>query len=130
LATGVIDISKFFHTHLSHSDLENYVLHNKGGSAKHVLKFILQPMSVILTTAIISIDNIQLANYGPHLLASFLVYDEFMYGEQLSYRGKPTGKPIGLHAMIIVGVRVGKGSKLFLLQNWWPKKQFREVVEV
>jgi len=46
-----------------------------------------------------------------------------------SYKGKPKGKNLGLHAMILIGCRTKETKKYFLLQNWWKKKQFVEVDE-
>jgi hypothetical protein len=41
--------------------------------------------------------------------------------------GRPSGRVIGSHAMVLVGHRKDDtGKQFFLIQNWWFKKQFLE----
>ena len=67
--------------------------------------------------------------YGPGLLCTFDVHDDFFDADVFSYMDCPTGNFRGHHCMVVLGVRNEGESRIFLLQNWWRDKQFVEVSE-
>ncbi|KAH9254067.1 hypothetical protein BASA81_007942 [Batrachochytrium salamandrivorans] len=135
--TGMIDISKYIRGYFTGEQLYEHIFKDKGGSAPVVLNHILQRGAVVVSTELSILDEVRLKKFGPHLLCYFTAHDAFAYGDQLSYTdddltadGTPKGEPKGKHAMLIVGVRTTEdGAKMFMLQNWWVKKQFMEVSE-
>jgi hypothetical protein len=128
-STGMLDIAKIIQGNFDADQLYEHIFNAKGGSAPGVLRFILQPGSVVSNWPAVLLDQTRLEKFGPHLLATFMVHEDFMYHDKFSYRGKPSGKRVGLHAMVIIGVRMEGTSKVFLVQNWWAKKQFVEMDE-
>jgi hypothetical protein len=71
-----------------------------------------------------------LRTYGPALVSGFRVHLDFMDASVHFHHGLPdtTKNAIGGHAMVLVGIRVDEAGKVYyLLQNWWPGKQFVEV---
>jgi hypothetical protein len=127
---GMIDISKLIHDTFDAKQLEEHIFNDHGGSSDVMLKYILEPNSVIASTDILNIEE-RLQEHGPLLVARFQVHVNFHEDNgTFIYHGKPEGKTKGLHAMILIGTRKdGNGKRLFLLQNWWKQKQFVEVDE-
>lgn len=69
-----------------------------------------------------------LQQFGPALVARFKVHEDFLHHKVHHHHGQPRGSVKGLHAMALVGSRIGDDGKLYLLlQHWWPDKQFVEV---
>ena len=64
---------------------------------------------------------------GPLLVSHFEVYSDFLNDNLYSYSGGPQGDYKGRHTMLMVGFHQMNGKLVFLLQNWWKKKQFVEV---
>lgn len=77
----------------------------------------------------LSVNKKIFREHGPFLLSGFNVYQDFYDPTKFSYTctDDPTGDCKGLHAMVVVGIRKIKGDYMFLVQNWWPKKQFIEM---
>eukprot|EP01062_Namystynia_karyoxenos_P016360 TRINITY_DN15962_c0_g1_i4.p1 TRINITY_DN15962_c0_g1~~TRINITY_DN15962_c0_g1_i4.p1 ORF type:complete len:402 (+),score=148.65 TRINITY_DN15962_c0_g1_i4:75-1208(+) len=70
-----------------------------------------------------------LKEHGPALVSAFEVREDFAKGA-IKLEGKPQGQLIGLHAMVLVGVRTGDdGRRFYLVQNWWPRQQFVQFDE-
>ena len=128
--TGMIDIAKYIRGNFDGDMLYQHIFNNRGGYAPDVLSHILEPESMWDFSQIKLVTKEQLEQFGPHLLTAFRAHTEFAdtNNTKLSFSGMPNGEVVGKHAMIIVGVRDKEdGSKVFLLQNWWAKKQFVEV---
>jgi hypothetical protein len=83
----------------------------------------------IVETAPENISRETFEKFGPGLLSTFEVYDEFLDAHKLSYTDGPRGRFVGHHSMVVLGVRSEGESRIFLLQNWWRDKQFVEVSE-
>eukprot|EP00300_Choanocystis_sp_HF-7_P020112 c20514_g2_i1.p1 GENE.c20514_g2_i1~~c20514_g2_i1.p1 ORF type:complete len:239 (+),score=29.89 c20514_g2_i1:254-970(+) len=112
---------------------EEYRLH-EGFDSKHMLKRLLLPGSVVAVQSPSNIDTEFLLTYGPCLVSGFYVHSAFRNESLLCYdecaKGSREQRKDGLHAMVLVGVRVDQnGTKHFLLQNWWPTKQFVSVTQ-
>lgn len=129
---GMIDISKLIRHTFDSKDLGKYIFQDVGGSSQKMLEHILTPDSIVAAEATRYVDKARLLEVGPLLVSGFKVYNDFFEGDASSLSGKPKGDFRGLHAMVLIGVRVDdvSGVKKFLLQNWWPKKQFVEMDEI
>jgi hypothetical protein len=125
---GMINISTYIRDQFELNKLEKYIFENDGGSATIILDLILESGSKMSTGSPCLIQfETTLKMYGPHLVSQFMVYEDFEKNGNLIYHGTPSGKCIGRHAMVLVGVRKENEKMKFLLQNWRAKKQFVEV---
>jgi len=127
-SAGMIDISGLTHNTFTSKQLEDHIFNDYGGSSEIMLKFILEPNSAI-SNLIPQIET-TLKEYGPLLVSRFEVYEDFYNDSIHSYSGRPQGNYIGLHAMVLIGIRHENNSTSYLLQNWWKQKQFVEVDHV
>ena len=126
---GMIDIAKLIRDTFSAQQLEDHIFKDDGGSSETMLKYILQPKSIVISTEVVLAEQ-RLKEFGPLLVARFMVHEDFMSTETHKHHGEPTGNKKGLHAMILIGTRTNdEGKKFFLLQNWWKAKQFIEIDE-
>jgi hypothetical protein len=61
-------------------------------------------------------DADHLTIYGPALVSNF---EDFKNESVHHHHGVPTGKLVGLHAMVLLDTRTdADGNQFFLLQNW------------
>jgi hypothetical protein len=129
---GMIDMIKMIRTCWSGVKLDKHIFDDAGDSSHQVLKTILQPETAPLSPHSILQDSesafmMAMQRYGPALVSVFAVHEDFC-GNQASHDGMPSGAPLGLHSMIIIGCRRDDHNKLwFLVQNWWHHKQFIEI---
>jgi hypothetical protein len=122
----MIDIKKFVAKHLDSDQLERHFLMYCGSSLE-ILRSILPPGSSIEINSICGIEPDIIKKYGPALIMSFRVHSDFLDEGVLVHSGLPTGPFVGLHSMLLVGVKGTGESKAFMVQNWWRKKQFVQV---
>jgi len=124
---AMIDLTAFILKYFEPKALENYIFQDNGGFSHDALERILQPGSILENYHVTNAPKF-LAEHGPALVSNFAVYDDFRDQSIHKHYGKPMGKKIGGHAMVLVGTRTDSNNKLYLLlQNWWLKKQFVEV---
>jgi len=127
---GMIDISKMIHDTFSAQQLEEHIFNDKGGPSEIFLDGILQPNSTVLGCGYDQVDA-RLKQYGPLLICRFKVFEDFYNNDHFHHGANVATKFIGYHSMVLIGVRKESNGKLYyLLQNWWPKKQFIEVDEL
>lgn len=126
---GMLDLTYDIASNFSPLRLAHHVLDDVGGSSVNYLKGILQPNSELATLWAKGDHRAYLRQFGPGLVAGFHVYADFLEKDvHKHYQPQAGSKLIGLHAMVIVGMRVDSSGQLFyLLQNWWAGKQFVEV---
>lgn len=125
--TSVLDIAKYIMTYFTAEQLHKHIFDNKGGSSELFLENILTKGSN--TIASLSAKSVikNFESYGPGLVSSFKVYNDFLDEKMKHHCGEPKGEYKGLHSMVMVGWKK-EGEKIFiLLQNWWKEKQFVEV---
>jgi hypothetical protein len=126
---GMIDISKLIRETFSAEELESHIFRNEGGDSAMLLRRILQPGSIIFASRSELFDR-DLQEFGCGLVSKFTVFADFDDRTAHSHQGKPEGEELGLHCLVLIGVRVdAEGKRWFLLQNWWKQKQFVEVKE-
>ena len=123
----MLEMRRFIVENFSGTDLHKHIVDKEGGMSVDYLESILEPGSKVVRTWPEAIDASLIKRVGPILVYQFQVYDDFLLAGRLSYLEEPSGKKIGRHAMLIVGVREEDGQKVFLLQNWGRRKQFVEV---
>lgn len=124
-AIGMVDISKLVREAFDKEQLEKHIFEDKGGDSRSMLEYILMNDSIVISTG--DIRN-NLEAFGPGLVSFFKVHKDFTDKTIHSHVGVPVGELVGLHAMVLIGHRVGIDGKVFyLLQNWWKDKQFVEV---
>ena len=124
----MLDMKRYILENFSSKQLYHHIVTDEGGNTLDYLKKILIPGSTffhVLSTDVINAALIQ--QYGPALIYQFQVYDDFKEPGRLSYLEEPVGKCAGRHSMVLIGVRQEGSRKVFLLQNWWRRKQFVEV---
>jgi hypothetical protein len=127
MSSSMIDILNFIVTQFAPKDLCSHIIDDEGGNSFDFLQRILEPGSIITNVPSRSVDKSMLERYGPALVHHFCVYEDFKVLGNLSYLNLPYGTLIGRHSMLLVGIRTQGQKKVFLLQNWWAKKQFVEV---
>ena len=66
--------------------------------------------------------------YGPALISEFEVFEDFTADDKLHYEGLPRGERVAFRALVLIGMKT-KPVRTFLLQNWWPRKQFISITE-
>ena len=124
----VLDLPDYIKKHFSPVGLYRHIFNDKGGNSKMFLESILHKDSNLITSFIKEIPD-NFGKYGPGLISTFKVYNDFM-DEHRKFYGTPEGDYNGYHSMVLVGWRK-EGEKLFfLLQNWWASKQFVEIDDV
>eukprot|EP00039_Didymoeca_costata_P015588 m.268106 g.268106 ORF g.268106 m.268106 type:complete len:254 (-) comp16254_c0_seq2:156-917(-) len=123
----MLDLARVIRDTFSAEQLQHYVFDAVGGSSIEFLESILQAESIIIASHP-TLYQEHLQQYGPGLVAQFEVHEDFLNDVHHHY-GKPSGKYVGLHAMVLMGARESEGKRYFLLQNWWKHKQFVEVDE-
>jgi len=124
---AMIDLTAFILKCCKPKALEIYIFHDIGGDSHKSFKRILQPGSLLENYHVTNAPKF-LAEHNPALVSGFTVYGDFHDQSIHKHYGKPIGKKIGAHAMVLVGTRTDSNNKLYLLlQNWWLKKQFVEV---
>jgi hypothetical protein len=127
-ACEMLDMRRYILENFSSTQLYNHIVSDEGGNSLDYLKNILikgSKMFHVSSTDVINAALIQ--QYGPALIYQFKVYEDFKEPGRLSYLEEPTGECAGRHSMVLIGVREEGSRKVFLLQNWWKRKQFVEV---
>ena len=122
----MIDITKFVSRHLDHDQLTRHLFFC-GGNSREILRCILTPDSEMDIGLIDDIDPSFMKKHGPGLMMQFRVHSDFMDEHLLIHTGIPTGSYVGDHSMLLIGVKGSGESKMFLVQNWWRKKQFVQI---
>jgi hypothetical protein len=103
------------------------IFEDSGGNSLQILERILHANSMLIAASCEEINARHIEKYGPGLVSAFRIHEDFMSTSKLSFVGKPVGAYLGLHAMVLIGVRESRSGKRFLLQNWWRTCQFVEV---
>jgi hypothetical protein len=130
---GMIDITAEIATYWKGQDLYRHIFLDEGGVSASFLYRILHANSSLRSLLPEQSSYEDLANalrtYGPALVPAFMVHRDFMDPSIYHHHGLPdTEHPIDGHSMVLVGVRIDDAGKLYyLLQNWWPGKEFVEV---
>jgi hypothetical protein len=125
----ILDITKFVSGSFGSDALQNYIFEDKGDNTARFLLSILEPGSKLKEYQIENIDEGVLRRYGPALVATFRVEDDFGAKNKLIYTGNAPSKGQDKdvhHAMLLIGIREEGGAPRFLLQNWWKYPQFAE----
>ena len=138
-----IDISRFMLMHVGDGGTARYVLTDSGGSAESVLLQLAQPRLGATEATLVSrpynfgaVSDVGpelrrlLSVLGPGVVTSFLV-EEALASPRTSYTGARTTPLVGLHALVLVGVRfdVASGKYFMICQNSWARLPFFEVDE-
>jgi len=122
-------MSKMIYDTFTAEQLEKHIFEDDGGPSDIMLKGILQPNSFVLGCGYDQVEA-RLRKYGPLLVCRFEVYDDFYNNNHIHHGPNVGTKFEGYHAMVLIGVRTdSKGNIFYLLQNWWPQKQFVEIDE-
>ncbi len=122
----MIDIKNFVSNHLNSDQLLCH-FYMQCCTSVEILRSILPPGSRKEYSGFSSIDPSFMKKYGPGLVTDFRVYSDFLDESVLVHDGLVTGTYVGRHSMLLVGVKGTGESKIFMLQNWWRKKQFVQV---
>jgi hypothetical protein len=124
----VLDVTRYILGSFTPANLKRNILKERASiSSKEFLGRILNPGTLLNNANVESIHREFLQNHGPVLLPQFAVRSDFCTGGQHVHTGPATGGYTGLHAMLLIGVRVEGDTRRFLLQNWWRHCQFVEV---
>lgn len=129
---GMIDITKEIASYFKGEELYRHVFDDWGGSSSDFLSRILHANATYKScypdSPIYDLKD-ALRTYGPALASGFMVYQDFKNTSVHHYHGLPDKtNPVGNHAMVLVGIRIDDGGNVYyLLQNWWPGKQFVEL---
>ena len=129
----MIDIAFHIKKNYDNKGLEKHIFDNDGGNSGKMLREILQPGSALKTVE--DLDDCEtvrrnLALYGPALVSNFMIHADFIENDAVRkfYGSFPSGSESkGRHAMVLVGYKIVGETTVFLLQNWWLKKQFVEM---
>jgi hypothetical protein len=128
-ACEMMDMRMYLLEQFESREMRRHIMDTEGSSSIEYLDHILQVPNILMTSNTERISDSSLKQYGPVLVFEFRVYEDFLLTGRFSYLEKPSGKLIGCHAMVLVGVRREGAQKVFLLQSWWRGKQFIEVSE-
>ena len=60
-------------------------------------------------------------------ITGFMVHSDFLDESVLVHNGLASGPVVGFHSMLLVGVKGSGDSQMFMVQNWWSRKQFVHV---
>lgn len=146
--TGVVhretlDITSFGRKHIGDGGTSRYIFSDSGGNTKSILLQVLQPgegadKAELLSRAYdfgsksdIGPELRRLLKlYGPGVVTSFRL-ETGLRAPQTSYVGAHTTTLLGLHALVLVGVRFDAVSckHFMILQNSWASLPFFEVDE-
>ena len=122
----MIDIKKFVSNHLTSDQLLRH-FYMQCCTSMEIMRSILAPDSHIELNGFSTIDPSFMKKYGPGLITGFRVHSDFLDESVLVHSGLATGTFVGCHSMLLVGVKGSGESKIFMLQNWWRRKQFVQV---
>ena len=126
--TAMINIALHVAGSFDSRALYEHIYSDRGGSSIALLNTFLAPASVYQSWNIMDIEVRTFKLYGPALISGFEVFDDFLAEDRLHYEGLPSGKSLGFHAMVLIGMKT-KPVRTFLIQNWWPRKQFISITE-
>ena len=134
----VIDMSEMIKTKFSWEEISDYILNDCGGSTYELLRTFARSIEANDRSSYMPVMSISpsrateelFIQYGPFVLSGFKVYNDFSSRNEVSYTDDsfPEGELIGLHAMLVIGIRTSSdGNHMFLVQNWWEEKQIVEM---
>ena len=124
---GMLDLARYMATHFSGKQLEKHVFDDSGGNSPVLLRCILLPDSIVVTSRE-DVYEEDLRRYGPALVSSFEVHTDFENQAVHHHHGVPAGDALGIHSMVLVGARTdAAGKRVFLLQNWCAAALSRRV---
>jgi hypothetical protein len=124
---AIFDVGRHVRENKKGRILYSYIFDDVGVSSEDALDFIL-PGCATTGYSYSSTYESHLKEYGAGLLTGFRVYEDFIDTSIHSHYGSPSGLYLGLHAMVLVGVRHDPvHGMILLLQNWWVGKQLVEV---
>ena len=120
---GVLDVALYISEQFSAEQLEKYIFDDTGGSSHQFLETILEPGSRIFAIDSSTTDPTRFSEYltlyGPALVSNFKVTEDFKNESIHHHHGVPTGKLVGMHAMVLLDTRTdADGNRFYLLQNW------------
>lgn len=127
---GMLDLAWYVANRFTAKQLGDHIFRDEGGVSVEMLRSILLRGSRLRAmSAAEAMAGLQ--RHGAALVAGFHAHDDFFeVGVHKHHDVAPPDSDSfrGLHAMVLVGARVdASGRRFFLLQNWWPGKQFVEV---
>ena len=138
-----LDITSFARKHIGDGGTGRYIFGDSGGNTTSILLQLLQPEVGVEKAQLRSrpynfglVPDIGpelrrlLVKFGPGVVTSFRL-ETGLHAPQTSYAGAHTTPLLGLHALILVGVRrdAVSGKHFMLLQNSWASLPFFEVDE-
>ena len=131
----MLDMVQYFRKYMSRDNLYNHIWNDHGGDSAIFLERILKirPGSgdtLTFVNQFLSSEDIDkhLREFGPALVSGFEVNRDFVASNSWQHVGSyDYEEPVGYHAMVLVGSRLEKGQRRYLLQNWWSKKPYIEV---
>ena len=144
LIADTIDITSFMRRDIEDGGTAAYVFSDTGGSAKSVLLQVLQPSVGACEATLISRSynfSSSASDIGPDLRRLLKLYgpgcvlsmaaEKALKAPRMSFTGKHTTDLVGLHSVVLVGVRrdARSGKHFMLLQNSWANLPFFEVDE-
>jgi hypothetical protein len=132
MSVPLIHLSRYVRNKMTGQTLFNYIFKDDGGESQDVLEAIIYNPSIQKIAYDDSFHKIleNLQKFGPALVTvddlpktDFGRNGKFCYDEYPKEIGETAG-----HAMLLVGIRQDKNNQtFFLLQNWWPEKEFVEL---
>ena len=128
----MLNVVKYIRTRLLRAMLSEYFNRYHGLCSRTMLYDFLDKGSNVLEISPEDILRDTFEKYGPDLsglLPLFQVHNDFFEAGVLSFTNSPNGEVIGLHSIVMLGIRNEGSSRIFLLQNWCREKQFVEVSE-
>jgi hypothetical protein len=124
---AIFDVGRHVRENKKGRILYSYIFDDVGVSCRNALRFIV-PTHARTTYADHSTCESYLKKHGPGLVTGFRVFEDFIDTHIHTHNGEPSGQYLGLHAMVLVGVRHDPvHGIIWLLQNWWVGKQLVEV---
>jgi hypothetical protein len=124
----MLDMAVYLKKHMSADALERHIWLNKGGDSRVFLeKILIQDPAPVFDSHSAKHDlGSPLRQYGPGLVSGFKVEKRFN-SSLWKHIGAQKINSTGLHAMVLVGIRMEGNDPRYLIQNWWSKKPFVEV---
>eukprot|EP01035_Chromulina_nebulosa_P036740 gene36740-49533_t len=133
----MINVAEFIKNSFDAKKLETYLLYDNGGNSIELLRTITLGLKTTLKvvkspTEIRYKEDceelFEMIQSRPALVSSFRVDSDFYNSSKITFSGVVDEQSfIGLHAMILIGMRRVNGDYYFLLQNWWEGRYFIEV---
>jgi hypothetical protein len=134
----MIDIAKFIVNEFTCEELENHIIHNKGGNSIQFLRRITDNSELELSifnippksnpyhgNIVTFVMNAMKSKSVPALVSGFRCAPKFQNPNGIASFSGCIDEPV---SMVLVGFRTdSKGNVFFLLQNWWRSKPFVEV---